>query len=270
MRRTLTAMLSTLTAASAVLSALPVQAADDARPIKLLIITGDNVGAHKWKETTALLKDFLGEGGRVQVDVTTTPSKDLTDENLARYDALLLNYRETPQGAADTKWSEENKKAFLKAVHDGGKGLVVYHFSSAAFANPNWKEFEQAVAGGWRSQGYHGPAHEFSVKKTPVKHPISEGLPAGFHHVTDELYSASMRTRGSVVLATAYADPDKPQGTGMDEAVVWVNQYGKGRVYENVLGHDTKALSDKPVQEWFRRGVEWAATGKVGSKSSGD
>ena len=49
----------------------------------------------------------------------------------------------------------------------------------------------------------------------------------------------------------------------MDEAVVWVNQYGKGRVVENVLGHDTTAMADKNYQEWVRRGVEWAGTGKV-------
>ena len=262
MRRTLTLLFSALAAASAT-AAAPVAAADDARPITLLIITGDH--GHKWKETTQVLQDFLSEGGRIKVDVTTTPSKDLTDENLARYDALLLNYKDTPKGAAESKWSDDNKKAFLKAVHDGGKGLVVYHHASSAFTSPNWAEFEKAIAGGWRAQGYHGPALEFKVKKTAVKHPISEGLPAEFDHVSDELYSASMRTRDSLVLATAYSDPAKPQGTGVDEAVIWVNHYGKGRVVENVLGHDVKALSDKPVQEWMRRCVEWAATGKVGS-----
>ena len=269
MRRTLTVTLSALAALALVSAPSPSPGADDARPIKLLIITGDNVGAHKWKETTALLKDFLSEGGRIKVDVTATPGKDLTDENLARYDALLLNYRETPQGAADTKWSDANKEAFLKAVHEGGKGLVVYHYSSAAFAKPNWEEFERAVAGGWRTQGYHGPAHEFTVKKTDARHPISEGLPSEFRHVTDELYSNSMLTTGSVVLATAFSDKAKPKGTGKDEPVVWINHYGKGRVYENVLGHDVKATSDKPVQDWIRRGVEWAATGQVDSKKTG-
>jgi type 1 glutamine amidotransferase len=235
-----------------------------AEPIKALIITGDNVAAHDWKGTTQLLQDFLGSSGRFKVDVTTTPAKDLTDDNLARYDVLILNYKETKDGAEDTRWSDANKEAFLKAVK-GGKGLAVHHFGSAAFANPNWKDFEQAVAGGWRTQGYHGPKHEFTVKRTDVKHPITEGLPSDFNHAIDELYSACMRTRGSVVLATAYADPAKPQGTGMDEAVVWVNQYGKGRVVENVLGHDTTAMSDKNYQELMKRCVEWAATGEVAS-----
>ena len=39
--------------------------------------------------------------------------------------------------------------------------------------------------------------------------------------------------------------------------------YGKGRVYENVLGHDAEAMADPKYQEWLRRGVIWAATGKV-------
>lgn len=241
-------------------------------PVKLLIITGDNVGGHKWKETTPVLKDFLSEGGRFQVDVTTTPAKDLTDANLAKYDVLLLNYKETPQGAEDTRWSDANKAAFLKAV-DGGKGLVVYHFSSAAFARPNWEEFEKAIAGGWRTQGFHGPMHEFAVKKTDAKHPISEGLPASFEHVRDELYSNSLLTPGSVVLATAFSDPKRhPEGTdpkkvtSKDEAVIWVNQYGKGRVFNCGLGHDVEALSDPNVKAWIKRGAEWAATGEVSSK----
>ncbi len=167
--------------------------------------------------------------------------------------------------APESKWSDANKAAFLKAVK-GGKGLVVYHFGSAAFARPNWEEFEKAVAGGWRTQGFHGPAHEFTVKKTDNKHPVSDGAPKEYAHVIDELYSNSMLTPGSVVLATAYCDPGKPQGTGKDEPVVWVNNYGKGRVFECVLGHGVKGVSDKPTQEWFRRGVEWAATGKVESK----
>ena len=239
-------------------------AAPAAEPIKALIITGDNVAAHDWKGTTQMLQDILGASGRIKVDVTSTPGKDLTDENLAKYDVLILNYKETKDGPADTQWSDTNKAAFLKAVK-GGKGLVVHHYASAAFANPNWKDFEQAIAGGWRTQGYHGKPHEFRVKKTPVQHPISAGLPAEFAHVIDELYSASMRTKGSLVLATAYADPSKPMGTGADEAVIWVNKYGNGRVFNNGLGHDTTAMSDKNYQKWMTRGVEWAATGEVSS-----
>ena len=229
-------------------------------PVKLLIITGDH--GHDWKATTQALKEILSSGGKIAVDVTTTPAKDLTDANLAKYDVLLLNYKDTPGGPPDTKWSEANKQAFLKAVHDG-KGLVVFHFASSAFTSPNWAEFEKAICGGWRSQGFHGPKHKYTVKKTAVHHPISEGLPAQFDHVIDELYQNSMMVPGNLVLATAYSDPSKPRGTGKDEPVIWVNTYGKGRVYVNALGHDVEAMSDPNFQAWMRRGVIWAATGDV-------
>src|SRR5437763_16713992 len=107
---------------------------------------------------------------------THTHTKDLTEENLARYDVLLFNYKDTPNGVPETRWSEANKEAFLNAVRQG-KGLVVFHHASSAFVKPkNWDEFEKAIAGGWRSQGYHGPKHVFTLKKTATTHPISEGL----------------------------------------------------------------------------------------------
>ncbi len=236
------------------------------KPIQVLIITGDNVGVHDWKATTQSFQDFLAAPGKIQVDVTTTPAKDLTPENLAKYDVLLLNYKDTAQGKADTQWSPANKEAFIKAV-EGGKGLVVTHYASAAFTKPNWEEFERTIAGGWRSQGFHGPAHEFSVKKTAEKHAISEGLMEKFDHPIDELYQNSLLPPGSVVLATAYSDPAKPKGTGKDEAVIWLNHSGKGRVFNCVLGHGTKAMADPNYQAWVRRGVEWAATGEVSSAS---
>jgi hypothetical protein len=68
----------------------------------------------------------------MQVDVTQTPSKDLTDANLAKYDVFLLNYKDTKKGSPESRWSDANKHAFAEAVR-GGKGLVVYHHASSAF-----------------------------------------------------------------------------------------------------------------------------------------
>ncbi len=231
-------------------------------PVKVLVITGDTVSAHAWKDTSAELKRILEQDGKAQVTVTTTPAKDLTDQNLSKYDVLLLNYFNTAAGPPETRWSDANKEAFLKAVRDG-KGLVVFHHASGAFTKPNWDEFEKAVAGGWRSKGFHGPPHVFHVKKSDVKHPISDGLPAEFEHKVDELYQNSVMVPGNTVLATAYSDPKKPRGTGKDEPVIWVNTYGKGRVYENSMGHDLEAMSDPRLQEWLRRGVIWAGNGKL-------
>lgn len=241
--------------------ALPAAAADK-KPVKVLIITGDH--GHAWRETTPFLKSLLTKAG-MQVDVTETPSKDLTPENLARYDVLLLNYKDTKKGAPESRWSEANQKAFADAVQSG-KGLVVYHHASSAFvAGSDWdREFEKIIAGGWRKQGNHGKRHEFRVTTRKHDHPIMKDLPAEFAHANDELYQNSVMFPDSVVLATAFSDSKiDPKNTGKHEPVVWVASYGKGRVVENVLGHDVPAMQSPGFQTLLIRCVEWAATGKV-------
>jgi len=228
---------------------------------KILVITGDEF--HEWKKTAPLIQELLTKAGHT-VDLTEKPGKDLTTENLAKYDAFVLNYRDTPNGAKtnpDSVWSDDNKKAFLAAVR-GGKGLYVHHWSSAAFTadNPLNKEYEKVLAGGWRKQGNHGKKHEFTVA-VRKEHPITAGL-TEFKHTTDELYQNSVMFPGSVVLATAYADATiDPKNSGKHEAMVWTAAYGKGRVVENVLGHDLTAMACPGFQVLLVRGVEWAATG---------
>ncbi len=232
------------------------------KQIKVLIITGDH--GHAWKETTPYLKELLTKAG-MKVDVTETPHKDLIDDNLACYDVLFLNYKDTPAGKPETRWSDANQKAFLDAVKNG-KGLVVYHHASSAFIKGTEfdKEFEKAIAGGWRKQGNHGKRHEFRVTIRKMDHPITKGLPAEFAHNNDELYQNSVMPPDSTVLATAYSDKSiDPKNSGKHEPVVWVSTYGKGRVVENVLGHDVPAMKDAGFQTLLVRCVEWAATGAV-------
>src|ERR1700730_17643143 len=100
-----------ITAGAVLLLAFPL-AGEEARPIKVLIITGDH--GHAWKETTPFLKDLLTRAG-LSVEVTETLARDLTPENLARYDVFLLNYKDTRNGGPETRWSEANKAAFADA-----------------------------------------------------------------------------------------------------------------------------------------------------------
>lgn len=250
-----------MSAATVLFIAAPLLA-DDAKGIKVLIITGDH--GHAWKETTPFLKEVLTKAG-MAVDATETPAKDLTSANLGKYDVLLLNYKDTKKGGPDTRWSDDNKKAFADAVR-GGKGLVVYHHASSAFVGGSDfdKEFERVIAGGWRKQGNHGKRHEFSVTIRKSDHPITKDLPVQFAHANDELYQNSVMLPKSTVLATAFSDKKiDAKNTDKDEPVVWVASYGKGRVCENVLGHDVAAMQCPGFQVLLIRGVEWAATGKV-------
>jgi type 1 glutamine amidotransferase len=84
-------------------------------------------------------------------------------------------------------------------------------------------------------------------------------------HANDELYQNSVMLPDSETLVTAFSDKKiDAKNTDKHEPVVWVASYGKGRVVENVLGHDVAAMKGSPAfQILLIRGVEWAATGEV-------
>jgi hypothetical protein len=71
------------------------------------------------------------------------------------------------------------------------------------------------------------------------------------------------------VLASALSTKESG-GTGDEEPMILVGEYGKGRVFHTPLGHvwpntpDQRVSHDDPqFQRLIARGVEWAATGRV-------
>jgi type 1 glutamine amidotransferase len=70
----------------------------------------------------------------------------------------------------------------------------------------------------------------------------------------DELYTCLVGDYPIEVLAQA-----KSKGDGKYYPMAFVSQYGKGRTFHCVLGHDAIALNVPGVQELYRRGCAWAA-----------
>jgi hypothetical protein len=233
--------------------------------IQTLIITGQN--GHDWRGVTPYLRKSLEDTGRFEVRIIEE-FRGGGPETLAPYDLVVVNYFDKRQLAL--RWGERADNALLDFVR-GGKGLVMYHFSTAAF--DGWTEYERLSGANWRpGQGHHSPAHDFTVKIADPSHPITQGLKMSFPQPNDELY-ANLRWQpeGTYhVLATAwddhsrYKNPKQPiAGPGKDEPMLWTLEYGKGRVFATVLGHDIPAVQTPAFVVTYTRGAEWAATGKV-------
>ena len=256
--------------------------------IPVMILDGESGGPYQdWPRVTAALTKMLDETGVFETAVVTAPPA--TGEvgafapAFANYRAVVMNY-----DAPDERWPAALKTSFEDYVRNGG-GLVVVHAADNAF--PGWPAFNQMIGvGGWRGRteqagpywfvrdgkltsdpapgpaGSHGRRVPFQVTVHDAAHPITNGLPRLWMHQGDELY-ARLRGPGArmTVLATAYSDPQNA-GSGRDETMLMVIDYGRGRVFHTAFGHDVYALSSVDSIVTLQRGTEWAATGRVTQK----
>ena len=232
--------------------------------LNVLLLAGEN--NHDWARSTPYVRDLLEASGRFTVTVAEDPSAALADAaTLVEYDLLFSDYN-------GPDWSETAKVNFTAAVASG-TGLVILHAADNAF--PGWVEYEKMVGLLWREGTGHGAFHEFLVNIVDPQHPITRGI-ADFRQ-WDELYHklVHMHDVPCHVLASAYSDPDTG-GTGADEPMMVVTQYGRGRVFHMVLGHvwpgdpegeykgaSMIAFDNPPFQQTLLRGCEWVATGEV-------
>jgi type 1 glutamine amidotransferase len=248
------------------LAPLAAQQQTGSAKIQTLIITGQN--GHDWRGTTPILRKQLEDTGKFEVRVTEE-FRGAGAETLAPYALVVLNYYDLRK--PEMRWGERAENALLDFLRSG-KGVVVYHFSVAAF--DGWTEYEKLCAGNWRpNNGHHSAAHDFTVDIKDADHPITRGLKASFPQPHDELY-ANLRWQPADkfhVLATAWDDHSLYQGkarqpvpgAGINQPMLWTVEYGKGRVFVTVLGHDVPAIQTPAFVTTFTRGAEWAATGLI-------
>jgi len=230
------------------------QAAEPAKagkPIKVLLVTGAEY--HNWRETAPVLAAQLRKDPRMDVRVIED-ANFLDSSAVGGYDVIFLNYMNWQVPAPGEAARENLKKAIA-----GGKGLVLVHFACGAwrgFPDVNqldWPEFKDLAGRVWdpKLRG-HDPHGKFRVEIAKPEHPIMKGMEP--FETVDELYTCLTGERPIEVLATATSKVD-----GKIYPMAFVFEYGKGRVFHCVLGHDGRALEPQPVGELFRRGTAWAA-----------
>jgi len=244
----------------------PAQAPQATARLQALIITGQN--GHDWRAAEPVLRKILEDSGRFEVRMIEE-FRGGGPDTLAPYDVVILNYYEKKQPGL--RWRERADTALTNYVR-GGKGLVVYHFSTAAFEG--WTEYEKMCAGNWRpNNGHHSARHDFKVDIKDSDHPITRGMKAAFPQPNDELY-ANLKWQPADsyhVLATAWDDHSLYQGKarqpipgpGLNQPMLWTVNYGSGRVFVTALGHDPDAMGSAGFISTLARGTEWAATGNV-------
>jgi type 1 glutamine amidotransferase len=216
------------------------------RPIRrVLVVTGQDYPGHPWRQTAPALRSLLEQDQRMVVTVTEDPGM-LASAALAGYDVIVLHFMNWQQPAPGLAARENLTRRISE-----GTGLVLIHFACGAFQD--WPEFRNLAGRVWYPKLTHDPHGLFHVDIADPEHPITQGMPP--FDTTDELYSCLTGDRPPIhVIATARSKVD-----GRDYPMAFVLEYGKGRVFHTVLGHDLAAITNPPVAKLIRRGCAWAA-----------
>ncbi len=220
--------------------------------IRLLILSGSN--NHNWQKTTPFLKKVFFNCGYFKVDVTNQPDT-LSYKIFKKYDAVISNWNSWPEN--DLRWTAEAENGLLKFVEEGG-GLVFFHASTSALYK--WPDFEKISTGAWVENTWHGKRNPVNVKIENQEHPITKGL--SDFYIFDELWVNARQNDKFQVLGSAINDEALDKGFE-NQPAIFVLDYGRGRIFHTLLGHDVRAMRNTGFQTLILRGTEWAATSKV-------
>ncbi len=212
---------------------------------RVLIVTGIDYPGHPWKKTAPALKGILDKDARFKVRIVEDPEV-LASPRLLEWDVVIIHFMNW-QKPGPGEVARENLKKFVA----GGKGMMMTHFACGAWQE--WPEFVQLAGRVWdpKLRG-HDPHGKFRVEIADADHPITRGMAA--FETTDELYTCLTGDTKIHIVAKATSKVDKK-----DYPIAFVLDYGKGRVFQSVLGHDAAAYEAEGVQDLMRRACAWAA-----------
>jgi len=220
--------------------------------IRLLILSGSN--NHDWEQTTPVLTRIFDEEMQFTVDLTNSPDT-LNFDYLCQYDAIVSNWNSWPEN--DLRWPEEMEEGLIRYVKEGG-GLLFFHASTSVFYQ--WPEFQNISTAAWVDQTHHGENCPVLVTIDNQVHPITRGL--SDFYIFDELWIDAGHNESFQVLGSASRKEPSGQDSNTQPAI-FVSNYGAGRIFHTILGHDARALRNTGFQTLLSRAAEWAATGEV-------
>jgi type 1 glutamine amidotransferase len=251
MQRTACRILSLLLLAVAALQPSTGQAGQKPAPLKGLLITGGC--CHDYENQKRIISegisqrvniewDIVHEGGSGRDHKVSTYS---SDNWASGYDIIVHN--ECFGGVTD-----DDFVASIAAAHHEGVPAVFIHCALHSYRNA------QVGADAWRELiGVTSRSHEGKrgvlVQRLNDSHPVMRGFPQEWQTPNGELYKIEKVWPNCIPLAKAYGkDTDK------DHTVIWVNTFGRARVFGTSLGHHNETMNTDEWLDVVSRGVLWA------------
>ena len=136
----------------------------------------------------------------------------------------------------------------IVSAHTNGVPAVMLHCSAHSYREATTDEWRKLLG---VSSFRHGAQHAFEVVNFKPDHPVMKGFPNQWQNFPDELYQIRKMWPDAVMLGKAVSP------TEYEQPCIWVNTYGKSRVFGTTLGHRNETMASEVYLNLITRGLLW-------------
>lgn len=224
------------------------------KPIRALMITGGC--CHDYERQKKIISEGISARANVEWEIVHEgegPNKGGTRHKVSAYlkpdwtkgyDIVVHN--ECFADVTDVPFIE----GVVKGHTEAGVPAVVIHCTMHTFRSAKTDEWRKLL-------GVTSMSHEASfpedVKNVKPDHPVMKAFPKEWQTPNGELYIVQKIWPNTTVLATAQGR--RPR---QENAVIWVNEYGKAKVFGTTLGHHNETIGHEVMLDVLARGLLWA------------
>lgn len=237
---------------SFVFGALFCMSATAAEPLRALLITGGC--CHDYEAQKKTLTEGISARANVvwtiihegDSDSKTTRFSVYEKPDWAKnYDVIVHN--ECSGKVVDVPFIE----GIVRAQTNHGVGVVMIHCSIHSYREAQTDEWRKLLG---VSSFRHQARRAFDVVSVKPEHPILKTWPAKFHDPEDELYEIVKVWPDCIPLAKSVS-PKKPDD---QHPSIWINTYGKSRIFGTTLGHLDATMKTDAYLDLVTRGLLWS------------
>jgi len=220
-------------------------------PLRALMITGGC--CHDYEAQKKILPEGISARANVTWTILHEGDSDAKDHRFSIYEKPdwtkgydVIVHNECSGRLTDVPFIE----SIVRAHISNGVPAVMIHCSIHSYREAETDEWRKLL--GVKSMR-HQQHVSVEVKNLKAGHPVMKGFPEIWKTPNSELYEIEKLWPDCVPLAQAYGVRAKK-----DHVCIWLNQYGKSRVFGTTLGHFNEEMNNEVFLGVVTRGLLWA------------
>jgi len=225
--------------------------ATGSEPLRALMITGGC--CHDYEAQKKILSEGISARANVTWTIIHEGSSDSRETKFSIYQKPdwtkgfdVVVHNECSGFVTNVDWVEHIAKA-----HYEGVPAVVIHCSIHSYRNSTTDEWRKLLG---VSSYRHQAKRPFEVVTVKAEHPVMKGWSIKWQDDPDELYEIKKVWEHCTPLAEALT----PKNESDRHPCIWVNTYGKARVFGTTLGHGNETMQRTEYLDLVTRGLLWA------------